>query len=249
MKAIGIRALRTLHRRSGVVVALLAIWLAISGIVLNHSDGLRLADRHIGSGLARAIYGIEAESVTSGFAAGEHWLATAEEQLFFNATPVASGYKNLVAAVSLPPMFVAAVDRKSITLLLATGELVERLYGADLPVQHIAMAAETDGALLLWGEAGRCFRADGSELLQWQRCSDAENRSQPGAQGVLPKPQRIAIEQQLGGAKISWQQLLLDLHSGKAVGWLGRAVADISAFLLIFLAVSGLYIAYRRQKR
>ncbi len=242
------RLLRTLHRRTGVVIAVLVIWLAISGVMLNHSAGLRLNDRHIGADLAEAIYGLQPESVESGFLVAEQWLATAENQLFVGSQPVASGYQNLLAAVALPPMFIVAVDSKSVTLLLSSGELVERLYGADLPVQQIATASSSDEFLLLWSESGRCFRSTNSELVAWQPCSEAQRQTAPVTQATLPAEQRQAIEKQLGGAKISWQQLLLDLHSGKAVGWLGRLLADSSAILLILLAVTGLVMASRRRK-
>lgn len=242
------RLLRTLHRRTGVIIAAAVIWIAVSGVMLNHSAGLRLNDRQIGSGLAEAIYGLQPESVESGFLVGEQWLATAENQLFIDGESVASGYQNLVAAVALPPVFIVAVDSKSATLLLNTGELVERLYGADLPVQQIATASANEGALLIWSESGRCYRSTSSELVAWQPCTEAQRQIAPVTQAVLPTVQRRAIEKQLGGAQISWQQLLLDLHSGKAIGWLGRLLADSAAILLILLAVSGLVMASRRRK-
>jgi hypothetical protein len=48
---------------------------------------------------------------------------------------------------------------------------------------------------------------------------------------------------------ISWQRLLLDLHSGRWFGAYGVWLVDLAAVILLFLALSGCWIWFSKTRK
>ncbi|MCK5353950.1 MAG: hypothetical protein KAJ63_02440, partial [Methyloprofundus sp.] len=82
------RWLYKFHRYSGLSIALIAIFLALTGITLNHTEDLQLDNRFVKSNIFLDWYGLDAGSDVAAFKVGNHWLAQLDGQVYFNNLPL-----------------------------------------------------------------------------------------------------------------------------------------------------------------
>jgi len=236
---------RRLHRSLGAGTAVFIIFMVLSGLTINHSNGLGLDQRHVSQPFVLNWYGLgEPENIRS-FALGNNWLSFAGSQLYLNANSV-PGLSNGIGAVSSHEMLIVAGSEELI-LLDNDGRLIERLPwgppGAG-PIESIGMLA--DGIVVV-KSAGQLWLAD-ADLLNWQRAEGTNVKptwahSEP-APGVL----REAITRHYRGDGLSLERVLLDLHSGRIFGSVGILVYDLLALAVAFLAISGLIFWLRGRR-
>ena len=75
---------RTWHRRVGLLVALLVAVLAITGLLLNHSDRLGLDRTNIVTGLVVDWYGLTPVEDPVHFRAGNNWVSWIDGAVYAN---------------------------------------------------------------------------------------------------------------------------------------------------------------------
>jgi hypothetical protein len=85
------------------------------------------------------------------------------------------------------------------------------------------VATPGGGVWLLLTSAGILRSADGGAT--WARAGEAPPR------------------------EADWVSLVHDLHTGRILGTGGRRIAELAALALVFLTVSGLFLAFRRNRR
>ena len=236
---------RRLHRSLGAGTAIFIIFMVLSGLVINHSNGLGLDQRHVSQPFVLNWYGLEEPENIRSFALGNDWLSFAGSQLYLNGAPV-PGLSSGVGAVSSHDMLIAA-GSEELLLLDHDGRLIERSPwgppGAG-PIESIGLLA--DGIVVV-KSVGQLWLAD-AELLNWQRAEDTNVNpiwafSEP-APGVL----REAITRQYRGDGLSLERVLLDIHSGRIFGSIGILVYDLLALAIAFLAISGLIFWLRGRR-
>ncbi len=234
------------HRRLGVLAALFALVLAVTGIVLNHSPELGLDRRFVDWPWLSRVYGDGSAELTA-YPVGSHWLSrTANGLVYFDDVEVAPCAGQLVGATRLGEMYVAACTRQ-LLLVTASGELVEAAdAGTGLPGPLVAVGRVDEG--LVVQAAGDWWLAD-LDRMDFSRAAPAGALVRQLAPGELPRDllSRIPAAQ----AWLSWERLLLDLHSGRLLGRPGVLVVDAVGLLLGVLALSGLgmWFLHRRSRR
>jgi hypothetical protein len=127
---IKLRSLYVWHRYLGVSAAVFVIVLAASGLALNHTEILRLDERHVRSQALLGWYGIEAPEPGESYAAGAHIVTRVGERLFLDTTPLPGEYRELTGVVAAPGLLIVVADGNAL-LLTPQGELIERLSGED----------------------------------------------------------------------------------------------------------------------
>ena len=90
------------HRRIGLLAIVLVIILAVTGILLNHTEAFKLDERYVESSLLLQWYGLEPEGEAISYDVGEHVITVLEHQVFFNTYPVVVGLGLLAQTVLLP---------------------------------------------------------------------------------------------------------------------------------------------------
>ncbi len=122
------------HRRLGAAAAMFVVWLSVSGIVLNHTETLRLADRPIHNGFMLAHYGITQPQIKS-FKLGDQWLNhVGGHRLFIDGEESVYCSEPLRGAV-LYKQQIIALCAAELLLLPPTGESPHpNLMVRDLPV-------------------------------------------------------------------------------------------------------------------
>ena len=235
---------RRLHRSLGAGTAVFIIFMVLSGLAINHSNGLGLDQRHVSQPFVLDWYGLEEPEHISSFALGNEWLSFAGSQLYLNGSTV-SGISNGVGAVSSHGMLIAA-GSEELLLLDREGRLVERLPwgppGAG-PIESIGLLA---GDVVV-KSGGQLWLAD-ADLLNWRRADDTVASPMWALSEPAPKALQQAITRQYRGDGLSLERVLLDLHSGRIFGSVGILVYDLLALAVAFLAISGLVFWVRGRR-
>jgi hypothetical protein len=238
-----LRSLYVWHRYLGLAAATFVVWLALSGLLLNHTDDLQLDARHISSPALLDWYGIHAPPGIRLFRTKTLTLAGMGGSLYVNQRlqPGVSG--TLVGAVDFNGMVVVALTDR-LLLLTPAGELIERLDDASgLPTGISAIGVHADRVLDVRTAHGD-YRTDAG-LLHW---TPVVLRAVRWASPATPSAtERAALEQAWRGNGLTVEQVLLDLHSGRILGKGGPFLMDAATILFLLLAFSGVWLWGRRR--
>jgi hypothetical protein len=222
------------HRRIGLTAAILALVLAVTGIALNHSPDLSLDQRFVKGSWVYGLYGDDTQQLPA-YRAGEHWLyRSAAGQVYLDSAELAPCQGELTGALELAGLFyIACTDE----LLLATsaGELVEAITASTgLPAPLSGIGVSSGQPLIQTG--GRWLVADLDQLVFNQSAPQGAIIEQL-APGHLPESLRQAMPHRDNW--LTWERLLLDIHSGRLAGRAGVLLADFTGLMLCLLGFSG----------
>lgn len=235
-----LRFLRHWHARLGVLAALFFLYLATSGIALNHTYELQLDKKQVGTPWLMRWYGLHAAVPDQGYSF-EHGYFTGDEQRWVmdgKLLEQASGQP--VGAVETGGVRYLA-NRDTLYVYRPEGLLVDKMHGSTLPdssIQRIGIERETK-RILLQGPVGVYASEDG---LDWRQAT-TENVAWSERQ-ALP-PDALVEIQPLYAPSLSMERVLLDFHSGRIMGERGTWVMDFAALALMVLSLSGLWIYFR----
>lgn len=224
------------HRWLGLAAALFVILLAVTGLMLNHTEALRLDARHVHSDWLLDHYGIHAPAEVPAHAAGEHWISQWGRRLYLDTRDLGeTADGRLIGAGRFGELILIALER-ALLLVTPEGDVVERLGAESLPALPLqGLGRSPDGRPQLHTPRGS-FVADG-ELLGWQRIGRSAIQRAPA--GELPPALRERLLRTWRGQGLSLERVILDLHSGRILGAAGVFVMDAAAVLLLLLAFSG----------
>ena len=234
------------HRYTGLVAAILVLLLAVTGLLLNHTDRLQLERRHVQVGWILDWYGIRMpDEVTSYALGGGRHLTRVGRHLYLDERELEGEYQTLIGAVALPDLIAVAADDQ-ILLLTPEGELIERLTGAEgVPAGMRKLGTTREGRLLVAG--AHALYAPDEDFLRWEHWTGDPATTEWVRPGPLPERLRAALEAHYRGEILPWERVILDWHSGRFFGRYGPWVMDAAAVLLILLAASGSWIFLRIQ--
>lgn len=230
------------HRRLGVSVSLLLIWLAVTGIALNHSSDWGL-DQTAGPGVLQTVYRGDVIAFTS-YRAGDIWVShNGASTLYVQGTEVGYCGQPFAGAVLMGDEIIAACG-ETLLLVSTAAELIESIdIGYDLEALPDAIGTVTgtdsDDLLLRGGDHTYLVSLDSLALTTLSGTVDAAVWAAPAAHG---DDVQSLLEQASFGSGVSWTQMLVDLHSGRILGRLGTTGMDLVAILLILLASSGVWV-------
>lgn len=256
------------HRRIGLSIVVMVMFLAISGLLLNHSPGLGLSKQTLQSPWLLGWYGFETTAF-SGFKLGEHnlnnqWLShPGGHDLFLNTEPVANCQAPLLGASRLdisknkvskdkPPQTISlqaqplllALCQDELVILTLKGELVEKLSSLNgLPEHTSGLQVVGQEILLRSNKQTLSLNIDSLETQANQ--TNVKEWSKPS-----PLPQELIeqINQKAELPGISMETLILDLHSGRFFGTAGVLFVDLIGLLICLLALTGLWAWYSHHR-
>jgi hypothetical protein len=236
-----LRSLFRLHRALGACAAAFVLMLAVTGVLLSHTEDLHLDHRYVSSSFLLDWYGIKPPQDARSFRVDGHWVTEMGDRLYFDRFDLADvGSGPLLGAVGVPDMIVVA-QRDGLLLLSPSGQRVETLQqdqGLPSAVQRIG----TRGGRVVVSTRRGDYQADG-ELLRWEK-ADAHGVAWASPQ-PLPSGLEQALAEQYRGRGLSWEHLLLDLHSGRILGRPGELLVDFLGVALLFLACTGVWMWWR----
>ena len=235
-----------LHRRVGIGAALFIIVLAVSGLLLNHTDTLKLDQRQVDSSLLLQWYGIDIPDQASHFNSGDNRVSQLGEQLYFNSQALLSSKQPLIGITSNKQLTIVALSN-ALLLLSHEGELLERLdtlpqgingidaigsdAGGNVAIRQGALIALADQELLSWQEAAPQLH------IQWSHASQVDAAY---SNSLLSNYRQQTLD---------YERVLLDLHSGRLFGQWGPYVMDAAAVAMVLLALTGLWRSLKGRAR
>ena len=230
------------HRRLGIVAALLFVILVITGIMLNHTSELKLAERAVTANGLLAWYGMKPPAARISFKASGHFISQMQDELFFDDRPLPIRGQ-LMGAVILDPL-VFVVTQTAVLALLDTGETVEMQSLPAALSGQVRRVGVQDSKLFI--DAGTQIMSMDADMQDW---TAAKNSS--GIQWISPSALPSALEKRLrrNNSPLSWERVLLDLHSGRLFGRYGVYVMDAAALILLLLSLSGSYLWWQHHRR
>jgi len=250
--------LRVWHRRLGISASAFILFLSLSGLLLNHTDDLALPHAHVNQSWLLSLYGIQQpEKFRSFKLAGieQNHLTSVDDQLWFiQNQPSSQDWKfkwiqsdlgELKSAVVFNQVIVVAIGHE-ILLLDLQGGLIDRMSETmGIPPNIAQLYADTDK---LWAKTEQGIFTTDEQLLQWQRLVSVTEPE--WLQSVrLSDEQRAIASLHYRSRLLTWERVLLDVHSGRIWGKFGPLFSDLIALLLIMLSFSGIYMWMRGPKK
>jgi hypothetical protein len=232
---------RRWHTRIGLAAVVFFLFLAVTGVVLNHGAELGLDNRYVHASWLARWYGIAAERPEV-FRSGEHDLIAANGRWVLDGRVTGDKFPRPVGLVELADMVVVA-SSTSLYLYGKDGALVDRLERSALPGIPVQAIGAGANQLMLRTASGTFESRD---ALSWQRGAHAAIAWSSPADLSAAEGERYARMLEPG---VSVERLLLDLHSGRFAGRYGPLVVDLLAVFLGILSLSGAWLFFKRKHR
>ena len=237
--------MRRLHRSIGAGAAIFVFFMVLTGLVINHSNGLGLDQRHVSQPYLLGWYGLGKPENIQSYAIGDDWLSFAGSQLYLNDKSVAT-ISDGVGAVSVGELLIVA-GSDELLLLDQQGNLVERIPWSPIATAAIDSIGLNANAAVTVKSSGQLWLAD-SDLVNWQRTDETNGLVRWSNSEPAPETMRQAITRVYRGNGLSLERVLLDLHSGRIFGNIGTIIYDLLAIAIGFLSISGLVLWFRGRR-
>ena len=231
------------HRRIGLSVFVVMIFLAITGFALNHSPGLNLSKINLNSDWLLSWYGV-APQKAEGYRVEDNWVyGTGTEELYFNDQPL--GYcPPPLAAVAATEQLTLALCNGSLLLLTKQGQLLEtfnQVQGLPASSNHIATLGPQ--VMIVGDDGAWAFDVDSLALKALNDLSVLERAS-----AIAPSPLPSVFGDEDNREGISLETLIVDLHSGRFFGSAGVLFVDLVGLLICILSITGLSAWVNHQR-
>ena len=238
----GLRSFLVLHRRMGLISALFVLILSVTGLLLHYSNSMGLDRSPVDSPFLLAWYGIETPEEALAYRVDDATVVQIGQTLFLNDQQLAGSYSPLFGMVAAPFGFLVATE-STLLLLTPDGEFIERLgsqHGVPTPVNGLA----GDGQQYWLRSESQIYSVDIDSL----RFELAESAQPAWAEAVsVPESLRTTLARRYAASLLTWERVVLDLHSGQLFGAAGRVLMDIMALLFILMALTGIWIWSKRR--
>lgn len=232
------------HRRIGLFALVLVIILAITGIMLNHTEELELDETYVANNQVLNWYGIQPEDEPVSYRAGGHIISSWNHQLFFDNHAIARLEQDIHGVMQGEEFLVVALD-DAILLLSPEGELIERVSTGisfsnimRLGIKYRRPVIET---------ADHLYYIADEHILDWDIMTNE------GVQWITPytltEKERAALLQAYRGKGLKLERVILDLHSGRIFGEYGIYLMDAAALALLWLSLSGFWVWHSRRRK
>lgn len=231
-----------LHRWTGLFAAALVIILAVTGIALEHTEDWSLDERFISASIVLKHYGITSNPIQH-YAINKQSISQSGNHLYLNQQVLAHNSSILCGAAKISLGFALCID-SAILLVDEHGNKLDLINTElGLPDLPLGIGSTSSQQLVLLGAQGN-WLAD-ADMLTWQHYN-----AEPSVEIAPSTPDeslKAFIEKHSISHEISWERLLLDLHSGRLLGSWGVYLMDIVSLAMIYLALSGIWVWWKRR--
>ena len=232
------------HRVTGIASTLIVVMTVLTGLALNHGDALGLSRTHPHNALVDALYRQSAAAMPGGYATARGWITQIGTQIFCDERVFAQRDAPLLGALIVRNTLYIAY-RDGLVQYDKEGRVVEifdALDGLPPPLTRIGIAGQdiviaTATGLLLFDVIQGTARATADTGdVQWVTAA--------ALPAYLAAPLAVAYR----GDGVSYERVLLDLHSGRLFGTAGELVVDAAALCLLTLALTGTYMFFKFKR-
>jgi len=230
------------HKKIGVYTALFVIFLAISGIALNHTEKLKLNTTYIKIDWLLDLYQISPESEPIGYLSSNNWIIQVGERVYFNNKEIIHDANKLVGVVNVNDVYVIAYDGK-LVLLTNDAEILESLGSAEgVPSGMKAIGYDNQNIII---RSAHGYYQVNLDILEWNEHEFLE--ANWSSTSEITKSLKNNVLKQYRGTGLPIERVLLDLHSGRIVGVWGIYLVDLVAVLFIIIAITGIWMWWYKK--
>lgn len=228
------RANIAVHRRVGVFIALVMAFMVVTGIFINHSHSLGWDVKPVYSKWIAKLYNIPIQKVDLGFSVQNHWVTQVSDYIYIGPKRIEKCNGKLVGA---RPYFegVLILCSSRLVHLDYLGETIEVLPAP--PEGSIGFVSGTRSLVLAFPNFNNVFDEKRGEWLEAEFSDGFELVS---AQ-KLPQNLKRLLTSKATVPDLSWEKVILDIHSGRLFGNAGIYTVDFFALLMLILVFSGLF--------
>ena len=230
-----------LHRYVGLGICIFLVHLAITGIFLNHSIGLRLDKTFITWPWLLNQYNLTVPEPANIFTIGKNNFSTIDGEVFFNDKPIFLAEEDLLGVSQNQDTFILA-SSSTITMISNDGYIINKENVLPFTVKNIGINGDevviNDSEDKIWS----------SESINgvWEL---TENRAvQWSMEGSITPINHEKIRKYFVGDGVSLEQVILDFHSGAIFQKAGKLFFDIISILLIILSFTGIWLWTIKRK-
>ena len=234
------------HRYMGISAAVFMLIVAVTGLLLNHTEDFQFDSTHVQSDWLLDWYGIQAPENLLTFPAGDRHITLMGAHLYLNRREIKGDYSHLTGALLLDDMLVIAISN-NILLLTPRGEIIERLGSKDgVPAGIRQLGIAPDGGVV--SRTGHDYYQPDADFIRWTRWDSDPSQIQWAVPTELEPKLKTALRHHYRREVLPRERLILDLHSGRFFGVLGPWVFDAAAIILALLSLSGTWIWLKRRR-
>ena len=237
---------RTVHRWSGILLLVPLTIACVTGLILNHTVDLNLSNRLVTSPWIETRYGMSLEGKPEALGLDGKAFAATWDGKIFHRKNIISDSSALVGAVPLRDG-TAIVTNSAVHYFGLDGELIETLDSTSLPATPIAKAGRTTDFTLVLETVSGTFTSD-ANLLHFTESPAAQetNWSSP----VTPSASDLKTwKNAFSGDGIPLDRVILDLHSGRLFGTIGKWIYDLTVIGVLVLSATGFVLFLRTRRR
>jgi len=235
---IKLKSLYQWHRYIGVSIAIFVLLLSITGIALNHTTEFNLNTHYIKNTTLLNHYGIHAPEKIYSFNTNDIWVSQWQDRLYLNEIDLGTTTDQLIGVLLYREMIIMGF-KDGLLLYTPDGELIEKLANVDGLPTAINAIGITDKNEIAVKSTNGVYTAD-MNISIWLHDTQAITVWNDAKE--LPDNLEQVLLEKFRGKGLSFERIILDLHSGRLFNINGVYFMDFVALLLIFLACSGLWI-------
>ncbi len=233
------RLFRIWHRRIGLISSVFLLWIALSGLLLNHTESLGL------NGPTRLGYlaqwmGVSVRCDAASWPVSAGVLVACENGLYLGERRI-SELATLQAALDLSPWLLAFGDG-GVWVFEQNGQLVDVLpLPRSGPVDGVLRSPA--GVVVIAGAQAWMIDAD---TLEWVDYAGPTRDLPAPSPRMLDDQTLSGFATRASGEALNWTKLLQEMHSGRILTHVGPVLLDLAGIALILLALLGIVIDVRR---
>jgi len=245
---------RKWHRRMGFTAAFFLINLAITGILLNHSDDLKLHEKYIESDWIVDLYGITPPDSAKcvDIHISKNNLCQLGEKIYLDEQQLVGSSSNLIGLVELDDLLYLATSQ-GLYIYTQEFELVEKIdddSGLPTPIDSMSLldyfVNEENIPKLVITSQKKAWQLDQNEM-QWK--TTAIGAITPVEFNFLKDEKLTKLQNIYLDNQITYLKFIQDLHSGRVFSVSGKLVTDLAGIIIIVLVFSGFYAWQRRKNK
>ena len=232
--------LKDWHGYVGLGSVIFVMLVSITGLFLIHTDDLHLSDKFVESDLLLSLYEIPTNLPTMSYDVAPHgYIVGVNHKIYLNDQWVAELDSGISGAAVVENVIVVTTTNE-VLQITCDGVVVERTY-ADPPIEMLGILNDVPIFKSLLGEVttfiSNPHAIDDLNQVNW-------------TVPVNPPNELIAeIIRRERHQMITAEKLILDLHSGRLFGNVGKLLFDAIAIALCVLAITGFSQWVRAKNR
>lgn len=226
----------TWHRWLGLSVLLWALTWASTGLLIEASPTLGLDKKTISANWLTTRYGINPPTAIKQWQLDGHQVNEWDQGITLNGEWLTQLSDEPITGVARYGGMLLIAQTKQITLFTPQAELIDAVTPPVKSIDQIA-ASETKVSI----QSGKQTLSSDGDLLNWHASNPAANWSVAANKITVNTPKALH--------DISYERVILDIHSGTLFGPIGRWLSRLAAVVMILLGLTGFYTWFTRFAR